>query len=140
MVRFVRTHELQHVVCEPYHSTVGCASCTPMNYNYEQFMETFYPERVRLVRTNELQLHGTGQVVGLPVVRFVRTNELQHGIWCMLRRIEPGALHAHQRITTTSKALRSSPTGVRFVRANELQQEVHFSHTLTSVGALYAHP
>ena len=26
-----------------------------MNYNYEQFMETFYPERVRLVRTNELQ-------------------------------------------------------------------------------------
>ena len=70
-----------------------------MNYNYEQFMENYYPEKMRFVRTHELQLHfryepwsKTGCTLCAPTnynygvesytaeniaVRSVRTNELQ---------------------------------------------------------------
>ena len=127
----------------------GCAPCAPTNYNYEQFMETFYPERVCFVRTHELQPY-TGLILNLYIgkVRLVRTHELQHVVYepyhstvgcascapmnynscshtvpCL--KCPPGALRAHQRITTNGSSRTATSTTVRFVRTNELQQSNH---------------
>ena len=48
----------QYATAKSYVQT-RCAPRAPTNYNYEQFMETFYPERVCLVRTHELQRNDT---------------------------------------------------------------------------------
>ena len=164
----------------------GCAPCAPTNYNYEQFMETFYPERVCFVRTHELQPY-TGLILNLYIgkVRLVRTHELQHVVYepyhstvgcascapmnynscshtvpCL--KCPPGALRAHQRITTiksskTATLITGVPrahqrittattlpnpeaaTMVRSVRTNELQRAKRRQFSTSNHGALRTH-
>ena len=140
MVRLVRTNELQHVVYEPYHSTVAGTLRAHQQITTLRGWDSAAAPPGTLHAHQRITTAQPGEIQRKPRVRSVRTNELQLQLHRHQECHLGGAPRAHQRITTVTVPVPSLQLEVRLTRTHELQPELTRQIVKPPLGAPRARP